>query len=148
MQRFLHILVLIGVVCGTGDVASTTRQDAAPVTIWSQVYTSAQAERGREIYVSRCAFCHGWDLDGGDNGEPGLRGGYFFARWGNQTLGDLFRKMSTTMPRNEQPLPLPAYADLISLLLQSSRAPAGTSELPFDEAALRKIVITKPQTTK
>ena len=148
MQRFWRIILVIVSACCAGAGASAAGQDGQPVTIWNQVYTSAQAERGREIYVSRCAFCHGWDLDGGDNGEPGLRGGYFFARWGNQTLGDLFRKMSTTMPRNEQLLPLQAYADIISLMLESSRAPAGTSELPFEEAALRKIVITKPQTAK
>src|SRR5437764_9453603 len=48
-------------------------------TIWSGIYSEAQARRGEEAYKLECAYCHQPDLSGGffDNGTgraPALAG--------------------------------------------------------------------------
>src|SRR5580700_3253707 len=63
------------------------------------VYTDAQASRGRALYQQQCAQCHG-DALGGGLGPP-LAGSVFIAAWGAQPLGELARKIRSTMPEND-----------------------------------------------
>ena len=64
-------------------------------------FTAAQADRGRDLYTSDCASCHGRALD--DGTAPALAGEQFVRSWGRpgRTLDDLFYITRTTMPEGE-----------------------------------------------
>ena len=42
----------------TGLVAASALAQSGP-TVWDGVYDAEQAERGRELYATTCALCHG-----------------------------------------------------------------------------------------
>lgn len=113
-------------------------------SVWAGEYTEEQAERGKVAYGEHCATCHGGDLMGG---EAPLMGPAFTAAWDGLSVGDLFRRIRTTMPP-EAPgkLTTAQYVDIVSFLLQSHQFPAGKTELPIGEATLKQIRLewTKP----
>jgi mono/diheme cytochrome c family protein len=104
-------------------------------------YTAAQAERGRTLYRQQCAGCHGADLDGIEM-APSLAGGEFVDRWTGQSLGDLFERIRTTMPKGKPgSLSREANADVLAYILSVNRFVAGTSELRPDVLVLSRILI-------
>lgn len=139
-----------------GFGAAAAAQPAAPApgrTVWDRVYSKAQSARGEEAYKLSCGYCHKDDLSGGfmDDGVgravplagPTAFNSSFAARWKDQTLGDMVYAIASTMPK-EAPtsLPLSAYVDIVTYLLEKNGVPAGSTELPADVAALRGIAVT------
>ena len=112
-------------------------------TIWDGVYTEDQAERGREVYDFSCVYCHRGNLEGGDDGQPALRGPYFFADWSGRTVAELFLTVSQTMPRDEAALDPQSYIDVIGFVFKANGVPASNTELPPDPGKLEQILITK-----
>jgi alcohol dehydrogenase (cytochrome c) len=111
------------------------------VSFRSGVYTQAQADRGLHAYVKTCAACHGDMFNGSESGPP-LSDDAFLARWQGKSLGDLYAKMSKTMPPPpDQPgkLSPQEYADILAAVLSINEIPAGQKELPADPAALAAI---------
>src|SRR5262249_17452150 len=53
-------------------------------------YTGPQAERGRALYDTKCASCHGAQLENGS--ASALTGSPFAAKWGqgNHSVDDLY----------------------------------------------------------
>jgi quinoprotein glucose dehydrogenase len=133
-----------------GGVAA--QSDAAPAaqgavrTVWDGVYTDAQAERGKEVYLKECASCHADNLQGGDV-APGLVGGGFLAPWIGLPVADLYERTRISMPQDRPgQLGRAAYADILAYLFKANEFPSGTTELDRDLAALRQIQIeSKPQ---
>ena len=66
-------------------------------TIWSSIYSEAQAYRGEQVADTTCIGCHGPKLDGGDSG-PKLVGETFLANWSSQSVGELFDWLREAMP--------------------------------------------------
>lgn len=96
-------------------------------------YTEAQAVRGREIYAMSCASCHT---------AASHTGPVFAARWDGQPLWELFRYVSTSMPKNEPgSLTQREYARVVAYLLKMNDLPAGKEELLADSTALKRIRI-------
>ena len=89
--RLVVVSVLFWGVCVTYIAASQTQ------TIWSGVYTEAQAYRGEKIADTSCIGCHGSGLDGGDSG-PKLVGETFLANWSSQSVAQLFDWVREAMP--------------------------------------------------
>ena len=56
--------VCLSIVCIASAGLSLVAQTPAGRTVWSGVYSDAQAARGETEYVSRCAGCHRDDLSG------------------------------------------------------------------------------------
>ena len=107
-------------------------------TVQDGVYNEGQAGRGQGLYKARCAACHGASLLGGL--APPLSGEDFVSRWTAQPLAELAGKIRNTMPANAAGTLTPQEAaDLTAYMLQVGKFPAGRSELPTDEAALRQI---------
>jgi S-disulfanyl-L-cysteine oxidoreductase SoxD len=106
---------------------------------WDGVYTVAQADRGRFAYERYCAGCHGVDLRGADRitfypGQvartPPLAGETFNRNWDGRSLGDLFDRIRVSMPeQNPGSLRPETIADIVALMLQQGRYPAGSAEL-------------------
>jgi len=126
---------------GGAGAPRTAAQDARS-TIWDSVFTEGQAKRGEEAYLKACAKCHADDLLGSTN-APALVGQAFFARFDRTSADDVLDVIRRTMPQ-EAPdtLGMQAYADIVSYLLKTNGAPAGTAELSTDRAKLREILVT------
>jgi len=104
------------------------------------VYSRVQAERGQQLYQSRCATCHGAAMGGGL--APPLTGNSFMAAWGGQPVLGLASKIWKTMPPDDSgKLTLQQAADLVANLLQKGNLLAGPAELPADEKVLSTIIL-------
>lgn len=112
-------------------------------TIWSGVYSEAQAYRGEKVADTTCIGCHGPKLDGGDSG-PKLVGDVFLSGWSSQSVGELFSWMQEAMPA-EAPgtLSKDETAAVLAYILQLNKVPAGKVDLPTDRAALDRIRVTE-----
>jgi mono/diheme cytochrome c family protein len=112
--------LLIGALVLTGD--------AQVRTVAGGAYSSAQATRGKQIVDAQCVTCHGASLEG--QVGPPLAGDTFLAAWSARPLADLLEKIEKTMPP-QQPgsVTRPQAIDVVAYLLQSSKFPAGASEL-------------------
>ena len=116
-------------------VASGAMQKPPPkvVSTSTGVFTSAQASRGEQTYMSICVSCH----PKGTYTAPAFRD-----KWNGSALSDLYGFVSTSMPKMEPgSLEPEEYAQVIAYLLRINGAPAGKSELPADVKALRRIRI-------
>ena len=104
-----------------------------------QLFTAAQAERGRAVYRTECAACHGARLN--DGVAPPLAGEAFVHAWGrdDRTLDDLFYITRTTMPRDGSSLAEEEYVELLAFILQRNGYPAGERPLSADGKALASI---------
>src|SRR6266550_607044 len=145
-SKWTHLILAAAcmwTVCLYSSVTSHAQDAAAPTGsgIWAGVYSEAQAKRGETTANSRCSACHGTDLGGGEAG-PALVGLEFLGNWNQQSLGDLFDRIHSTMPADAPgSLSLQDTADVIARVLQLNKFPAGQKELPTDMNALGQIKI-------
>lgn len=98
-------------------------------TVWDGVFTAQQAERGRVLFATACAACHGVDLNGVN--RPPLKGEVFRNHWMEGSLDALFGRVKS-MPPNRASLADGEYVDLLAFLLDANAFPAGTLELKVD----------------
>lgn len=119
---------------------------AMPTNIWEGIYSNAQAKRGDKLYAQHCAMCHMVDM-GGKEPAPELAGDSFLSKWLGHDVGELYTRVSTTMPAGNPGILKPnEYADLIALLLQANNFKGGAVDMKPDAAALKKVVIKKKGT--
>jgi mono/diheme cytochrome c family protein len=106
----------------------------------------AQAKRGETQFGKSCAPCHGPDLAGLDT-APSLTGSDFNNGWNDLSLDDLFERIRTTMPADGPgSLERQQYVDVLAYILSKDNFPAGQTELPPENPALKliKFVSKKP----
>lgn len=124
MRRSLRKLwgaaVLFGVL-NANPVAAQTRR-----TVWDGVFTAGQVARGKAMFATACAECHGADLSGVN--RPALKGEAFLNHWMEGGLDALFTYVKS-MPPNRANLGDIAYVDLLAFLLDANGFPYGTQEL-------------------
>ena len=113
-------------------------------SIWSGVFTAAQAKRGDEAYQASCAGCHGSDLHATDAEAVDLTGPAFRAKWNGKTLEERFETIRDTMPLgNAKTLGDKTYLDILAFILQSNDVPPGNQEL-VPETAKTIVFAQKP----
>jgi mono/diheme cytochrome c family protein len=111
--------------------------------IWSGIYTSQQAERGKTNYGRSCSNCHNGDLAGNDRG-PALKGDRFLGNWLNGSVGSLYSKIRFYMPATyPESVPENEKIDILAFLLQVNGFPEGEDELKLDQAELDRIPIVR-----
>jgi mono/diheme cytochrome c family protein len=131
----LWALVLLRSTMGAAPPAA---QDVK--SVWTGVYTEAQAQRGADLYGKTCARCHGKSLEGAD--AAALSGKDFMTSRDGTTVDKLFRKILDTMPDDDPgTLKPPQVADVTAHILSVNKFPAGEAELPADAALLKQIKI-------
>jgi mono/diheme cytochrome c family protein len=138
--RFVVVSALFCALCVDYIAASQAQ------TIWSGVYTEAQAYRGEKIADTSCIGCHGSGLDGGDSG-PKLVGEMFLANWSSQSVAQLFDWVREAMPSDAPgTLSKDDTAAVLAYILKLNKMPAGKQPLPTDNDALARIqfVADKP----
>src|SRR5689334_14716842 len=124
-------------------VASLPIQAQQARSVRDGVYTDAQAARGAAIYKEKCSACHGPTLGG--SLAPPLSGDAFAAQWGGP-LSAIVDKIQATMPANAMGTLTRAQAsDVLTFMLQTSKFPAGRTELSSDDAALKTITLPGAQ---
>jgi mono/diheme cytochrome c family protein len=137
---------MVAAVVSMAAAARSSAQEPSKKTTWDGVYSQAQAERGRALYIEHCGHCHRDDLTGGGSeaGAPPLRGPIFFYRWLHLPLSEMFLTIGTTMPQNKPDSLTPqTVIDVVSFLLRENEMPAGKTELPPDLEALKQILVTE-----
>ena len=133
MPRRCCTLVLL--VCGVASSAAINQR-----SVWSGVYSKAQAQRGQALYATACASCHGSTLHGIEQAAP-LAGPAFAANWDGRTLGELFDVMRRSMPGDDPgTLTAEQNADVLAYMLNVGKFPAGKAALPADRNALDTIM--------
>ena len=127
---------------GASQVASQSQTESqAAQTVWSGVYTEAQAYRGEKVAQTTCIGCHGSGLDGGDSG-PKLTGGPFLENWSSQPVSELFDWIREAMPSDAPgTLSKDDTAALVAYIFKINKMPAGKQELPTDRELLERIGI-------
>ena len=139
--RFATLVLVVAAVTWLRAVSSAQE---GGTTVWSGVYSEAQAERGGKRYADQCATCHGAEMTGGA-GVPGLAGVEFLFGWNNKSLADLLEYLKQNMPPTQPgALSDSQYVDVIAAMLKANKfPPAASGELPTDRAGLGPIRITR-----
>ncbi len=101
-------------------------------------FTAAQVERGRELYVQKCADCHGPTLRGGSHGLP-LSGRIFRGRWSNRPTSAFFATLRETMPPGGKETLSGATSDLVAFILSENGAQPIGDAMGEEPAALRQL---------
>jgi|SRR5690349_11187589 len=140
MKRAIPLLMAAAIGC-----AATTAQ-AQTVSIWSGVYSAAQAKRGEELHAATCVMCHGPRLNGASQPEmppsPAIARVGFLTKWAGRNVAALFVIVRHTMPPDAPNTLTDQQAiDAIAHMLAVSGIPPGGKELPADQNALANIVI-------
>jgi mono/diheme cytochrome c family protein len=124
-------------VAGAPGAASDAAPEAAPspTSVHEGVYTEAQAQRGRDVFRTTCAECHG---------SRDFRGETFYLSWAGTTVGRLVDTMIESMPEDAPgSLPLQQYLDVTAYILSLNGYPAGGAELPAAADVLAGIRIER-----
>jgi mono/diheme cytochrome c family protein len=138
--------VFEGAVCAwaMAGLLSTTGRAGQARSVADAVYTAAQAERGRQIYTTQCAECHGNTLEG--TSGPPLAGENFLSNWSARPLLGLVEKIQNTMPFNRpSSLSRAQSTELAAFILQAGKFPAGTNDL--GDSALTQVTFPAVRTS-
>ena len=118
---------------------STLHAQPPTKSVWDGVYTQDQANRGKALYSTECASCHGAELTGGEM-APGLAGGEFISGWDGLTVGDLFERIRISMPQNAPgSLSGQQNADILAFVFSVNKFPAGSEDLAKEAGILKQI---------
>lgn len=128
-----HSLPVFVVLFAATLLASLAAQGTAgKVTTKERVYSTAQATRGEQTYMSTCVSCH----------PPATYKGAVFLNWQGRSMGELLDFLMEKMPKNDPgSLSAKEYAQVMAYLLKINGMPAGRADLPADVGALNKITI-------
>lgn len=138
----ISMLALGVVVLAQHDASTATVSTLASKEVSDGVYTNRQADRGKDVFSSSCAMCHGASLSGG--GAPPLAGSAFLTKYKDKTLSDLFGVIKTRMPASKPgSLTSQQVSDTIAYILQVNKFKNGNSLLPPDATALKDIAFDK-----
>jgi mono/diheme cytochrome c family protein len=127
-----------------GALAPVLAHAQSAATVLDGVYTEDQVKRGQALYEKQCVLCHGEKLDGGIG--PGLSGEEFVKYWDGKPVGEMVEKMRMSMPSDDPgKLTAEQAVDLMALILNKNKFPAGQKELATDMAVLNQLRFAKPQ---
>lgn len=111
------------------SIAALAAAQAIPRSTADGVYTTAQANQGRELWASACQNCHTPHA-----GPP------FKNKWMGRDLSALFTYTRNEMPKSDPGSLSDEEVTLsIAYLLRVNGMPAGNTALPADSAALHRI---------
>ena len=119
---------VLTVICALAVIGAFVDQAAAQ-TITPAPFTQAQADAGRQSYVTSCASCHNEDLSG--KGAPAVAGkGFIASNFGKGTVGELYSFIQKSMPFCEGgSLATKSYLDIVAFILEANGAKPGSQPL-------------------
>ena len=98
----------------------------------SGIYTTAQADRGMNIYDGQCASCHELSR---------FKGKDFASAWTDKPLTDLHVAVKSMPMDNPGSLQPQEYADILAYFLSINGYPAGQTELKGDDASIKAVKV-------
>lgn len=123
-------------------VTGAEESPGTPRTVADGVYSAAQITRGRRLYNSQCARCHGEALGGGED-SPALVDKTFFKGWAGKSVGELVEYTRTEMPSDGPgKVTRKQSTDVTTYILSVNGFPEGPSELEPSLEILNQIIIT------
>ena len=138
-----HAGVALSVLLLLGALVAGAQGAPAP-SIWSGVFTAAQAKRGNDAYQASCSGCHGSDLRATNGEAVDLTYAAIRARWNGKTLQERFETIRDTMPLGSgNSLGDKTYMDILAFILQFNDFPPGNQEL-VPETAKTIVFVEKP----
>ena len=136
-RRPLLAIALLGVAF-VGFLPEAARSGSG-TSVWDGVYTAAQADRGKDLYVRHCSACHTLELAGGE--MTPLAGQDFLSHWEGKSIDDLLSLVQETMPQDAVgTLSRQTDVDILTFVLQSNNFPAGGVELK-DSPELKGVIV-------
>ncbi len=131
----LAVLLQMGSLTAGAQAPAKKASTPAGESASSGVFTRGQASRGSKRFEQVCSACH--------------RVEDIKSRWfrdpAQQTAGDMFEKISTTMPDGKPGSLSPQeYTDIVAFVLKSKDFPPGDKELPADLKQLKKVRTSTP----
>jgi hypothetical protein len=110
-------------------------------SIWSGVFTEAQARRGENDFAQfHCGYCHHPDMSGDvSEGVSPLRGDHFMVNWDRQPLSDFVRRIHLNPSDQSADMDIETATDITAYVLAANGLPYGKSELPADHAVQAQI---------
>jgi quinoprotein glucose dehydrogenase len=138
VRRSRSIVGLVVIVVASAVAVPSSQTSTS---VWSGVYTAAQATAGEALYAAHCAKCHGGDLAGVEQ-APALAGSTFRQRWQQATLAKLYDRVESMPPKDPKSLSAKQYADILAFMLRANDVPAGTAPLAIARAAPASAVAT------
>lgn len=144
MKHFAYAVAVS--LASAAAVPTRDAAEQAPRSARDGVYTIDQAQRGKGLYDEKCASCHGVMTSTTPGMAPLLNDHVFQARWTDRTVGDLFDRIRTTMPQNEEgTLSSRHTAAIVAYILSANQLPAGGAELGEDVETLKRIRLDSVQ---
>jgi cytochrome c5 len=137
MTRSAVVLAAL-LAAGSAAAAGATQH---PGSVWTGVYTDAQAADGEKVYRATCESCHGADLAGIEQAPP-LAGGPFGQRWDGATLKKLYDQVVEMPDDAPKSLTSRQYGDVLAFILRANGIPSGADRLDPDHTPLADIVFT------
>ena len=140
----LSVLALVATGMGPALIASTVAgasgQAASPGQEGPQGTLGPQAVLGKGLYATRCASCHGPNLEGGRL-APALSGPAFQANWDGKPARALYSRIISTMPLSDPgSLPPAEVLDIALYVFAVNGVSLGTQPVP-DAATLNNIKV-------
>ena len=127
-------------ILGAAAVTAVRAEQAPPRSAKEGVYSGAQANQGRTVYVEKCASCHGTMESVTPDMAPLLNDAGFQNLWRDRSLARLFSRIRETMPQDKPRTLSPEQtADIIAYVLSANQLPAGDVALPHDLEILKEI---------
>jgi len=109
------------------DVEAEDERAADPTTA-DGIFTTAQADRGHDLYQSVCSECH----DTEDWTEVGFQN-----RWEDQSVFQLWYYINDRMPYDDPwSLTRQQVTDVLTYILELNGLPAGQAELATDDDSI------------
>jgi mono/diheme cytochrome c family protein len=106
------------------------------------LYSSAQAAQGETLYATKCAMCHGTNLEGGAG--PPLSGQNMttLGEKTHLTVGDMYNYIVSNMPMNAPgSLTKDEYVKITAYILKQNGYPSGSKPLTPSTAANAKVLV-------
>jgi Cytochrome C oxidase, cbb3-type, subunit III len=109
-MRFTTVFLVAIAVAGFAPIVTSGAQSRPVRSVWSGIYSAAQARRGEELYRQRCSSCHGENLagllveprlPGVPDHTPELAGPTFNSNWNDLLLDDLVERIRISMPQDK-----------------------------------------------
>jgi cytochrome c5 len=137
-RTVLPAFTLVLAACGGGQLATQRSADPSPpdtqpvqeaAVDLGNLFTDAQADRGRIVFRETCSECHY---------TSEVRGDQFMWDWGGRTVEDLYKNLVRTMPDDDPgSLEPQSYIDVVTYILRLNGVPPGTNELTADGPGLK-----------
>ena len=124
----LHPSILAFSILATPILFTASSVYAQPSGAQIVSYTEAQAVAGKLVFDTKCAVCHGVNLEGAAV-VPNLSGDSFAAKWSGAPIQELYTELQRMPPGNSAGLSERAYEEIAAYILSYNGVESNSNAL-------------------